>query len=135
MGKVTRNCAVKKSLCGTERFSKLSGESDADDDCGFSVAEAAEAADLAGVSNVDCSERCTALTARGDDASEELVITPKKARISYCDTGSFKHHQVTLCMLDHKHQLTFDLNSQLLRGGDRHRVPGPSTGSGLRRDG
>ena len=77
---------MKKSLCGTERFSKLSGESDADDDCGFSVAEAAEAADLAGVSNVDCSERCTALTARGDDASEELVITPKKARIGYCDT-------------------------------------------------
>ena len=31
--------------------------------------------------------------------------------------------------------LTFDLNSQLLRGGDRHGVPGPSAGPGLRRDG
>ena len=82
---MTRNCAVKKSLCGTERFSRLKGESDADDDCGFSVAEAD--ADLAGVSSVDCSERWTALTARGgdDDASEELVITPRKWRTLNCD--------------------------------------------------
>ena len=78
VGNVTRNCAVKKSLCGTERLSRSKGASDADDDCGFSVAEAA--ADFAGVSSVDCSERWTALTARGggDDASEELVITPEK---------------------------------------------------------
>ena len=79
VGKVTRNCAVKKSLCGAARLSRVSGESAAAD-CGFSdPAEVdADAADLAAVRSVDCSERWTALTARADDddARDELVITP-----------------------------------------------------------
>ena len=73
---------MKKSLCGTERLSRLSGVSDAVD-CSFSGADAAAAADLAGVSNVDCSDSWTALTdLGGEEANEELVITPEKRRTS-----------------------------------------------------
>ena len=76
---MTRNCAVKKSLCGTARLSRVSGASDAAAaKGGFSDAEVDAAADLAAVSSVDCSERWTALTARADDDDDrdELVITP-----------------------------------------------------------
>ena len=86
---MTRNCAVKKSLCGTARLSRVSGASDAAPapDGGFSapaeVDAAAADADLAAARSVDCSERWTALTARADDddAREELVITPNIYRI------------------------------------------------------
>ena len=89
MGKVTRNCAVKKSLCGAARLSRVSGASDAaapGPDGGFSApaeVDAAADADLAAARSVDCSERWTALTARADDddAREELVITPNIYRI------------------------------------------------------
>ena len=80
---MTRNCAVKKSLCGAARLSRVSGASDAAPapDCGFSApaeVDAAADADLAAARSVDCSERWTALTARADDddTREELVITP-----------------------------------------------------------
>ena len=84
---MTRNCAVKKSLCGTARLSRVSGASDAAPAAGgFSDAaevDAAADADLAAARSVDCSERWTALTARADDddAREELVITPNIYRI------------------------------------------------------
>ena len=84
---MTRNCAVKKSLCGAARLSRVSGASDAAPaDCGFSApaeVDAAADADLAAARSVDCSERWTALTARADDddAREELVITPDIYRI------------------------------------------------------
>ena len=81
---MTRNCAVKKSLCGSDRCSRLSAAPQEDSDCaGFSAAALppAAAVALAGASSVDVSERCTALTARGggDEASDELAITPAKA--------------------------------------------------------